>query len=221
VNSQLAIVLLEGAIPFVGGACALLVAYRAIGKKPGFDPDYDARMDRFSLLAKIIGPILMVVGVGYVVLHFAAGPTGPDHDVVVLEKVTDTTGDHQLVLRFIEGERSSTGTWTTLDFHSLAWEVKDGGTWAAKAVISSADFQKGARGRRWVCKLHSFDSRTGRANVQVGEEAPTDAAQSTHLTYSWREWDVANNREVRLIRVCENPYEPFEVVEGKGGSQQH
>jgi len=37
-----------------------------------------------------------------------------------------------------------------------------------------------------------------------------------HVPYSWREWDVANNQEVRVIRVCKDPFESFE--KGKGGS---
>jgi hypothetical protein len=28
--------------------------------------------------------------------------------------------------------------------------------------------------------------------------------------YSWREWDIATNREVRLLKVCADPFEPFQ-----------
>ncbi len=138
----------------------------------------------------------------------------PNQKVEVFGKVTDETGDHQLVLRFVEVELPNRNEGKAYDFYSLAWEVKDGAKWTGKVVISRADFQKGSQRRRCVSKLQSFDPSIGRAILQIGEEGPRDDAGTMHVTYSWREWDVANNQEVRMIRVCDDPFESFE--NGKG-----
>ena len=66
--------------------------------------------------------------------------------------------------------------------------------------------------RRWVSRVQSFDPATGYGIIQIGEEGPPDAAGAMHVTYSWREWDVANNQEVRMIRICQDPFEPFDKV---------
>ncbi len=134
----------------------------------------------------------------------------PNQNVKVFGQITDETGNHQLVLRFVEVDRPAQSEGKAYNFYSLAWEAKDGAKWSEKVIISRADFQKGSQRRRWVAKVRSFDPGTGCAILQIGEEEPRDAAGATHVTYSWREWDVANNQEVRVIRVCQDPFEPFE-----------
>ncbi len=140
----------------------------------------------------------------------------PNQQVDVFGKVADETGKYQLVLRYVEVDRPIKGGGKAYDFYSLAWEVQHGDKWIEKAVISRADFQKGAQRRRWISNIQSFDPDTSHALLQIGEEGPRDLAGAMHVTYSWREWDVENNREIRVIRVCENPFEAFGIDKPAG-----
>lgn len=95
------------------------------------------------------------------------------------------------------------------DFHSLVWQIKDGSTWKDKVVLTQTAFQKGTNRRRWVSTLHSLDSAKGSAILKVGEgDAPENSPRVTYQ-YSWREWDITKNKEVRTIRVCSDPFEAF------------
>jgi hypothetical protein len=126
------------------------------------------------------------------------------------DEVGGSSGDDRLVLRYVEvplPEPYSSGR-RAYDFHSLAWEARDGDGWAARVVITRDEFTHGSP-RRWVSDLHSFDPVAGTALVRVGEEQPPDAAGSVHVEYTWREWDLVRNRQVRVLRVCGAPFEPF------------
>ena len=94
------------------------------------------------------------------------------------------------------------------------WQARDGDSWADRLVLSRADFERGGA-RRWVTELHTFDPASGTAVCKVGEEQPADAGGAVRVEYTWREWDLANNREVRVLRVCGSPFEPLEG-EGPG-----
>jgi hypothetical protein len=147
---------------------------------------------------------------------FLGGCTmAPDRKVEVFGQVADETGNQQLVLRFIDVDRPVPGRGKGYDFYSLTWETKDGDKWAEKIVISRGDFEKGRQQRRWVSKLYSFDPGSGRAILQVAEEGLPDAVGSMRVTYSWRQWDVVKNEEIRVIRVCEDPFETFEKSKGE------
>jgi hypothetical protein len=76
-------------------------------------------------------------------------------------------------------------------------------------VITQTDFQTNSNRRRWISALHSFDPSTGRAVIKVSEDVPLEKSFS-RCVYSWREWDLLANREVRLFRVCHSPFEDFE-----------
>jgi len=140
----------------------------------------------------------------------------PDQKVEVFRTITDETGNNQLVLRFVLVKVPIKSEGKDYDFYSLVWEIKEGGDWAQKVAISRAEFQKDCQRRRWVSKVQSFDPGTGHGILQIGEEGLPDSAGSMHVTYSWRVWDVLNNQEVRLIRVCKHPFESFE--KGKASS---
>jgi hypothetical protein len=60
--------LVNAAIPFGVGVFCLLVGFRLVGKKPGADPKYDEWHARFGTVFKVAGPVLIVVGVLYLVL---------------------------------------------------------------------------------------------------------------------------------------------------------
>jgi hypothetical protein len=140
----------------------------------------------------------------------------PGPSIETFGEVTDATGSNRLLLRFVErplpmpepGQKA-------YDFHSLVWEVRAEDAWAERAVITQEDFVRGSP-RRWVSALHSLDPAAGTAIIQVGEDQPLDSAGAVHVEYTWREWALVGNCQVRVFRVCDDPFEPFEG-KGRGG----
>jgi hypothetical protein len=119
------------------------------------------------------------------------------------ESIEDPTGEHRLSLRV--GPMNHRGG---IDFHSLAWLLKDGLEWVERRIITRENFQRGSERRRWIADLHSFDPKTAHAVIRVAEIVPEDGG-SAQCVYAWKQWDIRNNREVRLLRICQNPFEPF------------
>ncbi|MEM8947648.1 MAG: hypothetical protein AAGD11_20930 [Planctomycetota bacterium] len=130
----------------------------------------------------------------------------------VFSEVVDDIGN-RLSLRFVEVPRAkrweipgvTVPDYTGYDFHSLVWDAKHGSAWQRKATITQAEFEQNGT-QRWVSDLHSLDARYGSAVIKVAEG-------EWRVTYSWRQWDVLSNKEIRLIRVCECPFESFDVLE--------
>jgi hypothetical protein len=63
--------LVNAAIPFFVGIYCLLVGFRVVGSKPGVNPKYDQWHGRFGIFFKIAGPVLMVLGIFYLVIDSA------------------------------------------------------------------------------------------------------------------------------------------------------
>jgi hypothetical protein len=100
------------------------------------------------------------------------------------------------------------------DFHSLRWERNNNDGWMRVADISRDQFQNGCDRRRWISDLHSFESDKAHATIQVGEENEEkliDGMLSTQVIYSWRIWDLVGNVEVRLIKLCDGPFDWLEL----------
>ena len=98
-----------------------------------------------------------------------------NNNIEVFGKITDTTGEHRLLLKFIETPLPTLrGEEKAFDFHSLVWETKDRSTWTPKITITQADFQMGDEYRRWISDIHSLMPDTGHAAIKVGEEGPPD-----------------------------------------------
>jgi len=93
-------------------------------------------------------------------------------------------------------------------FRALVWSSEVGREWRLRAVITHADFKAGSDHERWISGLHSFDPATGLAIIKVGQTIPLHKTFSK-CDYSWREWDLSNNRELRLLRMCEDPSEEY------------
>lgn len=134
-----------------------------------------------------------------------------DHNLKVFSEISDESG-HHLVLRYIGIPQPTRinlpgvpvppyDELKPYDFHSLVWDSNDGSMWTRQATISREDLELDGV-RRWVSALHSFDARSGTAIIQIGEG-------ESRVIYSWREWDLKANKEVKTIRVCDNPFEPF------------
>lgn len=99
-------------------------------------------------------------------------------------------------------------------FRALVWSSEQSSEWVCRAIITQSEFQHGSDKRRWVSALHSFEPATGHAIIKVGEDdvpfAEGIPGQVVRCIYSWREWDLLNNREVRLLRVCYDPFEQYD-----------
>jgi hypothetical protein len=117
-------------------------------------------------------------------------------------------GKDRLTMKYIStGPMQGGGT--GYDFDSLIWETKVGDQWRKRAIITQQQFEAGTDKRRWVAQLQSFDSKSGNAIIQVAEgDAPTNATH-IHYNYSWREWNLQTNGQVRFIRLCNDTFEKY------------
>jgi len=100
----------------------------------------------------------------------------------------------------------------SFDFHSLVWRTKAGTNWSDRLVITKADFEASGPRQRWVSDIYSFDPTTGNAVIMVAEDSPPQTngtAISKTCVYSWREWNLTTNAEVRVLRICKEPFEPY------------
>jgi hypothetical protein len=122
--------------------------------------------------------------------------------------VIDKTGTNRLALIYVSVGRGPVPDSEAFDFHSLAWQTKTGTNWSDRIVISRRDFEAGTAQSRWISELESFDSSTGRAIIKVAEGGTTNGSK---VECSWREWDVTSNTEIRVIRICKEPFEPFNM----------
>jgi hypothetical protein len=124
----------------------------------------------------------------------------------VSREIIDKSGTNRLALNYVPvGDKS----WA---FHSLAWRIKAGGTWTNRLVITKSEFEGGSQRNRWVSDIQSLDPSTGNAVIKVAEIGlPQTNGNSiwTPCVYSWREWNLTTNGEIRVLRVCKEPFEPF------------
>lgn len=121
-------------------------------------------------------------------------------------EVIDQSGNHRLTVTYkpVEGGGAN--------FESMVWAVKDGEIWTNNIVITREQFQSENRYRRWVAELHSFCPATGTAIIKVAEgDAVEKAPGGVRYHYSWREWDLQNNREINLFGICKDPFEKYET----------
>lgn len=100
----------------------------------------------------------------------------------------------------------------SFEFDSLVWRTNVLGAWRNRVVITEQAFQAGGPRDRWVSQLHSFDATNGTAIIKVAEESlprPFAGGVRVDVVYSWREWNILTNGEIRLIRICADPFEKF------------
>jgi hypothetical protein len=125
---------------------------------------------------------------------------GGDPESPKERKVLDLSGSNLLALRP-----------SAMGYPSIIWRTNDGTAWRDKRVISPTAFQGAYFRTRCVCDIYSFDGAKGTAIIKVAEELPD--AESTNgalpMVYSWREWNLVYNGEVKVLRICKDPYEPY------------
>ncbi|HYC49048.1 MAG TPA: hypothetical protein VED01_26525 [Burkholderiales bacterium] len=58
--------------------------------------------------------------------------------------------------------------------------------------------------------LHSFSPGRRSAIIQVAEgDIPEGAFSSVRYRYSWRRWNLIENREIAVLKRCESPFDPL------------
>ena len=127
-------------------------------------------------------------------------------------EVTDKSGTNRLALVYVSAGPGPGANSESFAFHSLAWRTKAGTNWNDRVVITRADFEVGSLRHRSVSDIYSLDPTTGNAVIKVAEDsAPktNGTTVSTACVYSWREWNITTNAEVRVLRVCKEPFEPY------------
>ncbi len=130
---------------------------------------------------------------------------------VTQKEVADATGNDRLLL--VDERTQSVDDYfngrTAFDFDSLKWQTKTGGTWSDRLVISRSVFQGKSPRTRWVSDIQSINPTAGTAIIKVAEgDVPANSPSITYV-YSWREWDLLSNSEVRTIRTCKDPFERY------------
>jgi hypothetical protein len=110
------------------------------------------------------------------------------------EAIADSSGEHQLLVRWAPFGGG-------FNFDSLVWQHRSGELWTQRLVITREQFEEGGRDRRWISTVHSFDPVRGTAIIRVAEGDSARGEDHVHYTYSWREWDLVQNREIRFIRT--------------------
>lgn len=130
-----------------------------------------------------------------------------DPNIKTFDELISAGGADRLLLRIVMDPDDADSEFHGFDFHSLAWEVRQGDLWFERVVITAADFQQGNDLRRWISEVHQWNSDSGVAILMIGEEQLPDAQEVTWVQYSWREWDLRTNREVGVVRVCRSPSE--------------
>ncbi len=125
--------------------------------------------------------------------HKRPGPT---------TEITDASGQHRLMMRYVPAGKG-------YNFDALIWRAQESGVWKQRVIITQGDFESGSNRHRWVSEIHSFDPTTGTVILKVAEGDAPKSASNINYIYSWREWSVLTNSEIRLIRICSDPFEKY------------
>ena len=101
-------------------------------------------------------------------------------------------------------------------FHSLVWLAQEKHRWIRRAVITKKRFQGNHPTERWVSEIHSFDSESGTAIIQVAEDdQPKGASTIIHCNYSWLNWDLIGNAEIDVLQRCRFPGEGYRLEQNE------
>ena|SRR5947209_15517973 len=130
---------------------------------------------------------------------------------VTQEEVTDSTGSNRLarVDQKVGSVLDALHRRQSFNFDALVWRTNHGSAWHDRVVISQEAFQAGSPRRRWVSQIHSLDATNGTAIIKVAEGDVPEGSPSIRFIYSWREWSLLTNGEVRFIRICADPFEKY------------
>lgn len=121
-------------------------------------------------------------------------------------EVMDSVGSNKLTLyALVERSRNE----ADYRFDSLAWRWKYGTNWLYRSLITQEQFQRGYPWERSVVDIYSINATNGTTIIKVFEDSTTTTNGVTNNGYTWREWNLISNREVRVLRVCTKPFEKY------------
>ena len=130
-------------------------------------------------------------------------------DIKQMQTLVDDSLEHRLVLEYVAVEIPTLENGGFgLDFYALRLQTSRNGAWNDELTISQNDFLAESTNRRWIAKIHSFDSKNRVAIIQTGTEASPSGIGA--VQYCWCEWDLGRNCLVRNIKICENPFDPLD-----------
>lgn len=131
---------------------------------------------------------------------------------VTQQEISDSTGSNRLarVERKVRSLEDLLNNRQLFEFESLVWRTNAGGVWHDRVVISQAAFQAGSTRRRWVDEIHSIDAAKGTAIIRVAEGNMPEGSPVVRYIYTWREWSLLTNGEVRVLGICADPFEKYQ-----------
>jgi hypothetical protein len=71
-TSDVIAVLVDKGITVFAGLFFTLMGFRIVGKKPGESASYDEHMSKFGRLYRIVGPMLIIIGVVLAVVQLSS-----------------------------------------------------------------------------------------------------------------------------------------------------
>ena len=130
---------------------------------------------------------------------------------VIDTEVSDSAGTNRLLLVKVVTQSANEylSNSASYDFDSLKWQTKVGRGWRDHVVIRCSDFQGTSSRTRWVSAIQSIDPTKGTAVIKVAEGDVPAGSPTIHYAYSWREWNLVSNNEVRTIRICKDSSEKY------------
>jgi hypothetical protein len=124
------------------------------------------------------------------------------------ETIEAPDGENRLVLLYVSMDVPGWPPDSAADFHSLRWEVKSAAGWETKIELGYPELDKVLGDQALISRLHSFSPETGRAVVLFSTTGPKDSFGGEWCLYTWRDWDLLNNREHRFIEISEDIFSP-------------
>lgn len=129
--------------------------------------------------------------------------TGCRRQIVEHAHVISPDGRHRLTLRYETRDQRA------FDFHDLVLETRTVTGWEMSRTVWCGDAIVPPVRRRWVSELHSVDPNTQTAIIKTGTEGLPDANGVIHVEYAWVRWDLAGNKLLDSLQICEDPFAAF------------
>ena len=90
------------------------------------------------------------------------------------------------------------------DNYALEWENKINGKWRLLRIITKQEIYNELKYEGWFSDIDSLKPESGSAILKIAEYGQQDGDLRV-INYSYREWDLINNKEVKYIRQCNYP----------------
>ena len=132
-----------------------------------------------------------------------------DGKIKVFSQCKCSHGDDEVLLRN-QVVAIEDGEEVGFDFHSVVWVKLISGKEVEHLVLNRKDFITNPNMELWVADIGKFDSVTGNIIARFGQEKPGEGDYTKTVEYSWREWNLNQNKEVRFLYVCEDIFDKYD-----------